>query len=123
MRALVIDDSRTVRTIIGKMLREVGFEVTEAGNGREGLDRLREGPGFDLAMVDWNIPELTGIEFIRAVRAERAHDGMRLMMVTAETEAEQVAAALAAGANEYVMKPFNRDVILDKLKLMSFARR
>src|SRR4051812_13207747 len=115
MRALVIDDSRTVRAIIGQILREVGLEVVEAGNGREGLDRLRDDPAVELVLVDWNMPVMDGLEFIRAVRAERAYDAVRIMMVTTETEQEQVIRALDAGANEYVMKPFTRDILVAKL--------
>jgi two-component system chemotaxis response regulator CheY len=116
MRALVIDDSRTVRAIIGKILRELGIEVIEAGNGREALEQMEHGP--ELVLVDWNMPEMNGLEFIRAVRAERAYDGVRILMVTTETESAQVTRALNAGANEYLMKPFTKDVLVAKLNLL-----
>lgn len=122
MRALVIDDSRATRTILKQILKEIGFEVSEAGHGREALERLKEIGAPDLALVDWNMPEMDGFEFVRAVRADHAYDSMRLMMVTTETEMEQVAKALEAGANEYVMKPFTKDVILEKLDLLGIAR-
>jgi two-component system chemotaxis response regulator CheY len=118
MRALVIDDSRTVRAIIGTTLREEGLEVVEAANGREGLDRLRDTPGVGLVLVDWNMPEMNGLDFITAVRADRAYDSVRIMMVTTETEQGQVARALAAGADEYVMKPFTREILVAKLSLL-----
>jgi two-component system chemotaxis response regulator CheY len=118
VRALVIDDSRTVRAIIRSILQEMGMEVLEAGNGREALERLRQAPDLGLALVDWNMPVMDGLEFIKAVRAERAYDGLRLVMVTTEAEGEQVARALAAGANEYVMKPFTREVLVAKLTLL-----
>jgi two-component system chemotaxis response regulator CheY len=118
MRALVIDDSRTVRAIIGKILRDEGLEVVEAANGREGLERLRQSPGVELVLVDWNMPEMNGLEFIQAVRADRAYDQVRIVMVTTETEQEQVIRALEAGANEYVMKPFNRDILVAKLSML-----
>jgi two-component system chemotaxis response regulator CheY len=122
MRALVVDDSRATRTILRQILKEIGFEVSEAGHGREALERLKEIGTPDLALVDWNMPEMDGFEFVRAVRADHAYDSMRLMMVTTETEMEQVAKALEAGANEYVMKPFTKDVILEKLDLLGIAR-
>lgn len=122
MRALVVDDSRATRTILRQILKEIGFEVSEAGHGREALERLKEIGTPDLALVDWNMPEMNGFEFVRAVRADHAYDSMRLMMVTTETEMEQVAKALEAGANEYVMKPFTKDVILEKLDLLGIAR-
>jgi two-component system chemotaxis response regulator CheY len=118
MRALVIDDSRTVRAIIRQTLSEVGLDVVEAGNGREGLDRLRDPGDVGVVLVDWNMPEMNGLEFIRAVRAERIYDLVRIMMVTTETEQEQVIRALEAGANEYVMKPFTRDILIAKLSLL-----
>jgi two-component system chemotaxis response regulator CheY len=118
MRALVIDDSRTVRLIIGKILTELGMEVIEAGNGREGLEALRGAPDTALVLVDWNMPEMNGLEFIKAVRSDRAHDRVKLVMVTTETEQEQVVRALNAGANEYVMKPFTREILVAKLSLL-----
>ena len=121
MKALVIDDSKAMRSILSRMLQGLGFEVLEASNGREGIERLQANGSVDLALVDWNMPEMNGLEFIRTVRAEQSYDGVLLMMVTTETEMENVVRALAAGANEYVMKPFTKDVILEKLRLFGMA--
>ena len=121
MRALVIDDSKAMRCLLGRMLQGFGFVVLEAGNGREGLERLKENGTIDLALVDWNMPEMNGLDFIRRVRAEQSYDGVLLMMVTTETEKENVVRALVAGANEYVMKPFTQEVILEKLQIFGMA--
>lgn len=121
MRAMVLDDSRTVRLIIGRILTDMGIEVVEAGNGREGLARLGENPGLGLVLVDWNMPEMNGLEFIQAVRADRAYDPVRLVMVTTETEQEQVIRALDAGACEYVMKPFTKEILIAKLSLLDIT--
>jgi two-component system chemotaxis response regulator CheY len=118
MLALVIDDSRAVRIIIGNILREVGMEVIEAGNGAEAIEQLQRNPEVALALVDWNMPVMDGLAFVTAVRAQRAYDSIRIMMVTTETECEQVARALNAGANEYMMKPFTKDVLVAKLNMM-----
>ena len=118
MRALVIDDSRAVRIIIGNILREIGMEVFEAGNGLEALEQLKVHPDIELLLVDWNMPEMNGYELLRAVRAQRAYDRVRILMVTSEAQSEQVIKALSAGANEYLMKPFNRDVLVAKLSLL-----
>jgi len=118
MRALVIDDSRAVRIIIGNMLREIGLEVLEAGDGLEALEQIKRNPDVELLLVDWNMPVMNGMEFVQAVRAERAYDGLRILMVTSEAEGTQVSRALSAGANEYLMKPFNKDVLLAKLDLL-----
>ena len=118
MQALVIDDSRAVRLLIGKILREQGFEVCDAGHGQEGLEQLRLNPELRLVLVDWNMPVMDGLEFIQAVRRVRAWDAVRIVMVTTETESEQVQRALTAGANEYVMKPFTPEVLIAKLSLL-----
>jgi two-component system chemotaxis response regulator CheY len=118
MRALVVDDSRAMRSILKAALKNEGFEVVEAANGREALEKLREASHPELALVDWNMPEMNGIEFIGVVRSDRGLDSMRLMMVTTETEPEQVRRALDAGADEYIMKPFTRDVLHMKLQTL-----
>ena len=118
MLALIVDDSRAMRTILGLHLRGLGFRVIEAENGSEGLARLQESGGADVALVDWNMPIMNGIEFVRAVRHRPEFDAMRMMMVTTESDTAHVALALAGGANEYVMKPFTRDIIVHKLELM-----
>jgi two-component system chemotaxis response regulator CheY len=92
----------------------------EAGDGAEGLDRLKEVGVVDLALVDWNMPRMNGLDFVVAVRSNRAFSKVRVMMVTTEAEASQMARALEAGANEYVMKPFTTDVLRDKLRILGF---
>jgi two-component system chemotaxis response regulator CheY len=118
MRALVIDDSRTVRIIIGQILREIGMQVLEARDGVEALEQIKRNPDVDLMLVDWNMPQMNGLDFIRAVRANRAYDAVRILMVTSESQGEQVIQALEAGANEYLMKPFNKDVLVAKLSML-----
>jgi two-component system, chemotaxis family, chemotaxis protein CheY len=118
MRALVIDDSRAVRMIIGAILRELGMEVIEAADGLEGLEQLRRSPDVELVLVDWNMPGMNGLDFIRAVRAQGAYAALRILMVTTEAEGAQVTRALNAGADEYLMKPFTRDVLVAKLNLL-----
>lgn len=118
MDALIVDDSRALRRILADMLRQLGFAVREAANGREALVALDEGACPTIVLVDWNMPEMNGLEFIQNVRREDRFRSLPLMMVTTETEMDQMAAALAAGANEYVMKPFGKEVIADKLQLL-----
>jgi two-component system chemotaxis response regulator CheY len=120
VQALIIDDSAVMRKILKLNLGSLGFEIFEAGNGREGLERLREMTKADLVMVDWNMPEMDGIDFVRAVRAESIYNAVILVMVTTNNEAANIATALQAGANEYIMKPFTQDVIRQKLELLGF---
>ena len=122
MRALVIDDSRAMRMILARILKEVGFDVIEAGHGKEALERLAGIPPPELLMVDWNMPVMDGLALIKAVRADRAYDVARIMMVTTESERARVAEALGAGANDYMMKPFTRDAVLAKLQLLGLVR-
>ena len=115
---LVIDDSRAVRSIIRGILKEFGFDIIEAANGREALDRLHEIGMVDLALVDWNMPEMNGLEFVQAVRADPTYDDMPMMMVTTESGMQHMILALESGANEYVMKPFTREVLREKIELL-----
>ena len=115
MRVLVIDDSRAIRMILKKTLVGLGADVSEASNGVEALDKLGEGSPFDLALVDWNMPEMNGYEFVKAARANAAYAAMKICMVTTETETSQIVKALEAGANEYLMKPFTKDALREKL--------
>jgi two-component system chemotaxis response regulator CheY len=118
MRALVVDDSRAVRLFIGNILRELGGDVFEASNGQEGLKQLAENPDIELMLVDWNMPVMDGLEFIRTVRRSGTWDHAKIMMVTTETESERVQLAINSGANEYLMKPFTKDVLIAKLTLL-----
>jgi two-component system, chemotaxis family, chemotaxis protein CheY len=118
VRALIVDDSRTMRLILGRIMGELGFEVVEAANGRRALEQVFAGPPMDVALVDWNMPEMNGYDFLRAVRASRAYALMPVIMVTTETERSQILRALEGGANEYIMKPFTKIAVGEKLALL-----
>lgn len=121
MRALVIDDSRTMRRIVAGALEKLGFETLQAEHGRAALDQLEAGAEVDLACIDWNMPVMDGLEFVTAVRANPAWRSITLMMVTTEAEHSQIVRALAAGAHEYLIKPFTTDAIRDKLDLLGLV--
>lgn len=121
MRALVLDDSRAMRMVLVRLMREQGWEVLEAGDGEEGLAVLAANPGVDLVLIDWNMPVMNGLEFVRAVRSDADNRGMTLVMVTTESEHSQVVRALAAGAHEYVFKPFTPEALLGKLSMLGLA--
>ncbi|KGM13835.1 response regulator [Cellulomonas bogoriensis] len=121
MRALVIDDSRTMRRIVSRLLGSLGFETVEAADGREALDVLEGGTHIDLACIDWNMPVMNGLEFVTAVRNNRDWRDMTLMMVTTESEQSQIVRALAAGAHEYLIKPFTPDAVREKLQLLGLV--
>lgn len=121
MHALIIDDSRTMRSILKRIVHEIGFETTEAANGQEALDALEAGLVPDLCLIDWNMPLMDGYTFVTKVRADPRWRSMTLMMVTTESEHGQIVRALAAGAHEYVIKPFTADAIVDKLELLGLV--
>ena len=118
MRVLVIDDSRAMRSILRGILASLDFEVVEAADGRQAIDLLTKDRDFNLALVDWNLPEMSGLEVVIEVRKDPGLAGMPLLMVTTETEFERVTQALQAGADEYIMKPFDREMLLDKLVIL-----
>ena len=122
MLALVIDDSRAMRRVIGRILLDAGFEVLEAGDGQQALDVLDGCETLpDICLVDWNMPVMDGLQFVQAVRKDPRRRGVTLMMVTTESEHSQIVRALAAGAHEYVIKPFTDDVIAEKLALLGLG--
>ena len=121
MQALVVDDSRAMRTILGKIVTSLGFEVITAVHGKDALEQLTAGARPQLMLLDWNMPEMNGYELLQRVRSDPAYAAAKIIMVSTETEMTQVQNALAAGANEYVMKPFTSEVIYEKLCLLGLA--
>ena len=118
MRALVVDDSRVVRLAVGRILASLGYSVSEAPNGQLALAMLNDSAPFDVAMVDWNMPVMDGLTLLLAIQAGGAPPPRHIVMVTTENDPIQIQRALDAGASEYVMKPFTREVIQDKLALL-----
>ena len=117
-KAMIIDDSRAIRMILSGMLGELGCEVDTAVNGKDGLEKVNQHADWSVFLVDWNMPEMTGLEFVQEVRKDPRFATTPLMMVTTETEISQVTRALDAGANEYVMKPFTQEMIAEKLRML-----
>ena len=121
MKALVIDDSRVMRRIVSGILHEVGFDTVEAADGSEALEQLEVHSDVTLCCIDWNMPVMTGYEFVVEARKREEWRDITLMMVTTENEHSRIVAALAAGAHEYVIKPFTADAIRDKLELLGLT--
>jgi two-component system chemotaxis response regulator CheY len=119
MRAIVVDDSKAMRTILKRLLLDCGYdEIDEAENGEAALTVLRQGSRPDLMLVDWNMPVMNGLEFVTAVREIPIFHSTVIMMITTETAVEGIEQAIAAGADEYLMKPFNREALLEKLEIL-----
>jgi two-component system, chemotaxis family, chemotaxis protein CheY len=120
MRALIVDDSRFVRSFIRELLEERGIECEEAPDGQAGLSILDEGEPFDLALIDWNMPVMNGFEMLSALRAG-GHSDLKVMMVTTEAENDFIVRALDAGADEYLMKPFDEEAMNEKLAMLGLG--
>ncbi|WP_183100069.1 response regulator [Nocardioides pelophilus] len=123
MRALIIDDSRVMRSILRRIVTGLGFEAAEAGDGQQALDVLNSGFEPDLCLIDWNMPVMDGYTFLTRVRDNPEWRSITLMMVTTESEQQQIVRALAAGAHEYVIKPFTPDAIADKLEMLGLLTK
>jgi two-component system, chemotaxis family, chemotaxis protein CheY len=118
VKALVVDDSRAVRMLLVRTLTEIGYEVQEAANGKEALQVIEAGnSGIQLVLADWNMPEINGLDLVKRLRQNPACSSLTVVMVTTETEIEHIGKALEAGANEYVMKPFTREILVEKLQI------
>ena len=120
MRALIVDDSRFVRGYLRGLLEVKGIECEEASDGRAGLERLTGNGPFDVALVDWNMPVMNGLEMLRQVRAD-GFSGLKVMMVTTEAESDCIVRALDAGADESLMKPFDDDALTEKLAMLGLV--
>lgn len=117
MRALVVDDSRFIRNYLHSLFAERGVECVEAADGQQGLACLRNSGPFNVALVDWNMPVMSGIEMLEAARADPAFAATKFVMVTTEAENDHIEAALLAGADEYLVKPFDEEGLFDKLRM------
>jgi two-component system chemotaxis response regulator CheY len=116
MKILIVDDFSTMRRIIKNLLRDLGFTNThEADDGNTALPML-QGGNFDFLVSDWNMPGMTGIDLLKAVRADSKLSGLPVLMVTAESKREQIIEAAQAGVNGYVVKPFTAGTLEEKIK-------
>ncbi|MDE1466189.1 response regulator [Aurantiacibacter sp. D1-12] len=116
---LVVDDSSVIRKVSRHILESLGFEVTDAENGEDGLAKCDEAMS-DLILLDWNMPVMNGIEFLKALRARPNGDAPKVVFCTTENDVDHIREAMNAGANEYVMKPFDHETLELKLQLVGF---
>lgn len=120
-KALVVDDSRATRSALRRILQGVGCEVCEAEHGEHALEVMNADDTIELVLVDWNMPVMDGFSLIKAIRKERKWSMLPIMMVSAEVDQRQIARAVMAGADEYVMKPFDAETLLGKLEALGIA--
>jgi two-component system chemotaxis response regulator CheY len=120
MRALIVDDSRFVRGYLRGLLEEKGMECEEAADGQAGMDCMNAGALFDLVLVDWNMPVMNGLDMLKRMRAG-GYGKVKVMMVTTEAENDFILRALDAGADEYLMKPFDDAALTEKLVILGLV--
>lgn len=119
MLAMIVEDSGSVRKIIARIMHELGFETMEAEDGQRALQVLAAAPRLpDLALIDWYMPVMDGLDLVKSLRSQVQYRKLPLIMVTTETEIGNVVKALEAGANEYIMKPFTREMLAEKVELL-----
>ena len=116
-RILIVDDSKTVRSTIGRMLQPLSVESEEAENGKECIEKIESG-NYDALLLDWNMPIMSGFDCLTHVRADSSYKELRVIMVTTESEFDRISEALAAGADDYIIKPFDQDILREKLALV-----
>ena len=117
---LIIDDSRVIRKVSRHILESLEFSVDEAENGKEGLEKCLESMP-DVILLDWNMPVMTGIEFINQLRKSEGGDKPKVAFCTTENDVAHIREAISAGADEYVMKPFDHETLQIKLQLVGMA--
>lgn len=118
---LVVDDSKVIRKVARHILEALHFNVEEAGDGREALDRCEAGNLPDVILLDWNMPVMTGMEFLRSLSAAGMPNRPKVVFCTTENDVAHIRAAIDAGADEYMMKPFDRETLESKLQLVGVA--
>ena len=118
-KVLVVDDMLTMRKIVSKVLKELGFsDITEAADGQEAWEKTKSASEpFGLIISDWNMPNMSGLEFLKQVRADKALNKTPFLLVTAEAEQHQVAEAIKSGVDQYVIKPFSQENLKTKLEM------
>lgn len=121
MRALIVDDSSFVREYLRALLQRMGVSCEEAVNGNEALTVLAAAERFDLMLLDVNMPEMNGLECVKALRKAKLGEHMKVMMVTTEADNTFISAALENGADEFLMKPFTPESLREKMALLGFA--
>lgn len=117
---LIVDDSRVIRKVSRHILESLGFAVSEAENGQEGLVQCKQDMP-DVVLLDWNMPVMTGIEFITLLRTQPGGDRPKVVFCTTENDVAHIREAISAGADEYVMKPFDQETLQIKLQLVGMA--
>jgi two-component system chemotaxis response regulator CheY len=121
MKLLIVDDSRTMRSILASYARPLGFTITEAMDGKDALEQIARHQPFDAVLIDWDMPVMNGLELLRILRANPSYAGWKLMMVTAQSSMSALTTAIEMGANDYLMKPLTEEMFQDKKRCLELV--
>ncbi|MCG3117635.1 MAG: response regulator [Candidatus Manganitrophus sp. SA1] len=122
MKMLIVDDSTPMRSLLRQMLKKMGHSVTEAVNGKEALKQLNVQSDIGLILLDWNMPEMDGMQLLDALGAKGSKSRPRIIIVSTECEMGKIVQAMERGADEYIMKPFTQEILEEKLSILGIAR-
>ncbi len=121
-KALLVDDAKVVRISLGRIMKSLGFEVLEAANGAVAQEQMQAYDDISVVLLDWNMPVMNGYDFLLGLRSDAKHiTEPRVIIVTTETGMSSMLKALAAGADEYIMKPFDKEMLMGKLDIVGIA--
>lgn len=121
-KALLVDDAKVVRISLGRIMKSLGFEVLEAANGAVAQEQMQAHDDISVVLLDWNMPVMNGYDFLLGLRSDAKHiTEPRVIIVTTETGMSSMLKALAAGADEYIMKPFDKEMLMGKLDIVGIA--
>jgi len=121
MKALIVDDSRTMRRLLASYLADFSIEAIEAEDGLHALEQLQKYTSLELALVDWDMPRMTGLELVKAIRASGLFPDMKILMISSHNTLTDVSQALSAGATDFLMKPMTEEMLRDKLQMLGVA--
>lgn len=122
MKALIVDDARVVRLALRGIMQQLDWDVVEAENGKQAMEQVHKHADIDLILLDWHMPVMNGYDFLVSLRASPKHkEKPKVIMVTTEASMASILKALSAGADEYIMKPFDADMIQDKLNILGLS--
>ncbi len=121
MRILIVDDSRTMRAILASYAAKQSIETLEAQDGIAALELLQRDSSFDAILIDWDMPRMDGITLLKTLKGDPGFNHLKTMMVTAQSSYDRVSEALNLGADDYLMKPLDEEMVVDKLRLLGLV--
>ncbi len=122
MNVLIVDDARVIRMALRGIMQQLGWQIVEAENGKQALEQMRQHPDIDVILLDWHMPVMNGYDFLVSLRATPEHaEKPRVIMVTTEASMPSILKAISAGADEYIMKPFDIEMLQEKLDMLGLA--